>query len=787
MNIAQGLLEKPVVVGGPMQEEFQRYPALVMDAIRGQLCFSPVPPGDKRAADHVELPKKEIPIDAVEDEFASMIAALEHGALTKAEVEGALKIADAGKFAEKIKAAVHETHEDNNWADEIEAAHQLSRLSVLAVTLIDRLQKSLLTVEPFTEIRFQLTGRARAVLAIGWEAMVKHGQFPLRPRGARRFVDLQKQPCGALHFVSASDLDAGYFYTMGIAQSPEAQALRTMDLAFGLDGELIVPGQAVSPIPPFLAMATRLFAASVPTSSNISEEVQSIPIRNFPHPAAIDDLAPVRGGLLKPAVRPSSPENLATDLRQQLSRYEQEQASGKKSDPLTRLEGADTFVLPAIGAVYDATGLSKREMIHAINTACQLDPELNKKRKLLAFYIDVESAGHDRVGVITSAVDAAAALGMRYVAVADDDEDSWLPNLLEYLEADELNDIADYADAKNVIVTDGRPVDPVYTAATAAQRIQSVYTTLSVDILKMGMWLCLDALTARKVWSEILSNPHIPKQMLLMPIGIVEPWNAFCDNRDPNRTPLAILDPYEKIKFMIEEAALLNMPSLLTDTRHKATWVLLGRRTPQDKPHPREKFVYDSATGEIIGRTPDSARPLLSWEQFMDCERRARKAGIILGQAGSVEISQLFDIISDTTYDAAREGKNPATAIWTAETERVLSTRASQEGRDLQAQRSAAVSPFLAIFNRGVESHARIDGWLRYLAGSGKPDPLRGQLAEMRQKLSSILDKCMTAQTTDGKAYKQAFAEFRTAYLEYHNLLRDNFGAVRQRVASKWS
>jgi hypothetical protein len=78
-----------------------------------------------------------------------------------------------------------------------------------------------------------------------------------------------------------------------------------------------------------------------------------------------------------------------------------------------------------------------------------------------------------------------------------------------------------------------------FRAATSAQRIQSVYSTLAVDILKMGMWLCLDAIAARTVYRQLLTNPHIPEKMLLMPIGIVEPWNAFVDNRKPDRTPRA--------------------------------------------------------------------------------------------------------------------------------------------------------------------------------------------------------------------------------------------------------
>jgi len=780
----QGLVKEPPAAPAELQQQFQRYPALVTDVLQGRLRFCPVPPGDEHAITHIELPEQQIEIDVTAQEFEAMTSALELGALTKDEVAGALRLAKTGILTDEIQKAVGNVPQDG-WLAEIDGGHELARLSLLAVTVIDRLQKSLLKVEPFTAVNFQLTDKARAVLAIGWEATVKHGQFPLRPRGKKRFIELQKQPCGALHFVSASDLDAGYYYTMGIAQSPEAQALQTMDLGFGLDGELIVPGQAVSPIPPFLAMATRLFAASVPTSSNISEEVQSIPIRNFPHPAAIDDLAPVRGGMLKPAVRPASPEELVNDLRLQLSRYDQDQAQRAQGGGTSKLEGAEPYVPSDIGAVYDVTGMSPREIVHAINSACQLDPPLDQRRKLIALYLDVESTGHNRVETINQVVDAAATLGLRYVAVADNVEDAWLPNLLEYLDPDELNDVADHADAKGVIVTDGRPVDPVYTAATAAQRIQSVYTTLAVDILKMGMWLCLDALTARKVWREILSNPHIPAQMLLMPIGIVEPWNAFCDNRDLSKTPRAILDPYEKIKFMIEEAELLGMPSLLTDTRHKSTWVLLGRRTAKDKPHLREKFIYDPLTNAIIARATDSARPLLSWDQFMDCERRARKAGILLGQAGSVEIDQLFDIISDTTYDAAKEKKNPATAIWTAETERVLRTKAKQSTGDLQSQRSAAISPFLAVFNRAIESHARMDGWLRYLGDFEETDSLRATLAEKRGRLVSLLETCIAAQAGDG-IYRKAFADFRAAYLEYHNLIRDKFAAVRKSVADRW-
>lgn len=786
MKIVQELLNHPQTsTSGSSPVDRGRYSALIKAILSDRLSFRPAPPGDELSAVSLRIPSQTIKIDVTAGELQSMTDGLGSGALTSEEVSGALEIVNADANSRKTILAHVAESKLSGWGADLDTVHKLDNIALIAIQLIDRMQKSLLKVEPLTEVHFRFTPSAKTALAVGWEAMVKRGEFPLPPRGAKRFTALDESPCGGLHFVSASDLDSGFYYTMGIAMSPEAQANGTMDGTFGLDGELIVPGQAVSPIPPFLAMATRLFAASIPTSSNISEEVQSIPIRSFPHPESIDDLEPRRGGILKPPVRPNGPEELITDLRVQLSRYRQELKRKKAGDPLTRLEGASEFELPEIGAVYEVTGLNKRDTIYNMTRVFE-DPELNGQRKLISLYLNIEPTGSDRVGKINEVVDAARELGLKYVAVSDDVEDTWLPNLLEYLEPHELNSVAEYADEVGIIVTDGRPVDPVYTAATAAQRIQSVYSTLSVDILKMGMWLCLDALTARKVWREILSNPHIPSQMLLMPIGIVEPWSAFVDNRKTNRTPRAILDPFEKIKFMIEEAELLKMPSLLTDTRHKATWVLLGRKRPLDQPHLRERFIKDSETGEIIGRTKDSARPLLNWDEFMQCERLARKAGVLLGQAGSVEVGQLFQIISETTYDAAREGLNPATAIWTAETERVLRTRSGEVVGDLQTQRSAAVSPFLAVINRGMETHAKIDGWLRYLENAGTTDPLRKDLQRRRQVLADVLDDCIRAQRNDPKAYQGYFDTFRSSYLEYHNILTSSFNAVRERVAESW-
>src|SRR4030042_2066807 len=362
------------------------------------------------------------------------------------------------------------------------------------------------------------------------------------------------------------------------------------------------------------------------------------------------------------------------EIREQLKRYQSLVAS---TTPQER------EFLPDVGAAIDITEVSDSKVIPFVKSV--LKDFDNSEKAVIALFLFLSAEKGDpaatektfkmtpRVKKVCKAVDVAKETGLKYVAVCDQDEDEWLPNLLEYLTASELTYMADYLDKQGVIVCDGRPVDPVYTAATSAQRIQSVYTTLSVDILKMGMWLCLDALSARRVWRELLRNPHIPERMFLMPIGIIEPYSAFVDNRDRNRTPRPILDPFEKIKFMIEEAKTLGSPSLLTDTRHKTRWVLLGSVDKDLEPHVRE------AIGAV---------PLIGRKKFMECERMARDAGTLLGQAGSIETAQIFWMMSETTLDAAKERKNPATAIWTAETERVLRRADGSTLRgDLQAQR----------------------------------------------------------------------------------------------------
>jgi hypothetical protein len=690
----------------------------------------------------------------------------------------------------------------NNPIDSLHIVHELDYLATFAVNMIARLHDTLLRASPLVELHFHFSSTAKAVLALGWEAMLKRGIFPIPPQGNERIKALHSKPLGAMHFVSASDLDAGYHYTMGVALSPEAQSLGTTNVSYGLDGELIVPGQAVSPIPPFLAMGTRLFSAGIAVSSNISEEVQSIPMRNYPHPTANKDLKPIRSGIYQPPERFDTLDQLISDLKQQLWKNAQTQPlSSSQTNKRFIDHKMGNFALPPIKAVLEITEMTPDKIRYWVEEVLK-EKDLADHRKEIALYLNIETTRTHRISRVNEIVDIASEFGFKYVAIADNEKDEWLPNLLEYLEPYELNAIADHSDLKGVVVIDGRPVDPIYTAATSAQRIQSVYTTLSADILKMGMWLCLDALSARMVYRELLSHPHISNRMLLMPIGIVEPWNAFVDNRNTDKTPRAIIDPFEKIKFMIEEARELGIPSLLTDTRHKETWVLLGRKTDEDEPHPREDFMRDPITNTILCRTEKSAIPLLSWEEFMECERLARQAGIFLGQAGSIETFQLFRIISETTYDAAKEGKDPATGIWTAETERVLSTQNNNAlGMSLQSQRSAAVSPFLAIINRGFESHAKLDGWLHYLNDQhkGSDVSLREKLEQQRTNVNTQLLHLLEAQAkwrhhseqeqeqTLKAHYQETWDQFYNTYLDYHRLIKDNFFRIRNQVEKMWS
>lgn len=777
------------------KRQARNHPTLISLAMRGGdspekgLVFRPEPPGDQG---RIGMSVVKINVAVESSELETLFGGLGGGALSSDEVRAVLEEAKSeygvvcppelkGELLESCKPA----DEADQFGD-IVVSHHLENMALVAVRIVDRAQKALLKVEPFTEIRFEFSDEAKIALRLGWEAMAKHGRFPLPPKGPGRLNKLRERPVGMMHFVSASDGDAGYYYTMGVALSPEAQALGEMDLSYGLDGELIVPGQAVAPIPPMLAMSTRLFAASIPTSSNISEDIQSIPYSSFAHPE-VQDIAPARGYLFRPQPEPGEDRvrNAQEQIREQLTRYEVF---------VENTTSQDREFLPDVGAAIDISRLEDNSVIPFVQSILKDFNESDKAAIALFLFLGAEKG--DAAATATTfkmtpraektckAIDAAKEVGLKYVAVCDQDEDEWMPNLLEYFTASELTYLANYSDERGVIVCDGRPVDPVYTASTSAQRIQSVYTTLSVDILKMGMWLCLDALTARRVWRELQKNPHIPERMFLMPIGIIEPYSAFVDNRDRSRTPRPILDPFEKIKFMIEEAQVLGSPSLLTDTRHKSRWVLLGSVDKDMKPHVRE------AIGAI---------PLMGRGKFMECERLARKARILLGQAGSIEAEQIFSIMSETTLDAAKEGQNPATAIWTAETERVLRRADGSTLRgNLQAQRRASIMPYLAVTNRANESHAKLNGWLEYLQSKGQGDEaLRGSLLEKRESLKSLQNKYLDAGAKLGETpasdspqaladYKESWEKFRTAFCDYHAEIKENFKPVSDKVANLW-
>ncbi|MBK7143333.1 MAG: hypothetical protein IPH75_14760 [bacterium] len=130
-----------------------------------------------------------------------------------------------------------------------------------------------------------------------------------------------------------------------------------------------------------------------------------------------------------------------------------------------------------IHIVIDVTDMSAAKVNHWVNEAlAKIDhPQMLPN---IALHLNIESTGKDRISRILEIVDCAAKLHLPAVAISDDQEDQWLPNLLEYLEPWELDIIADHSDDVGVVVIDGRPVDPIYTAATSAQRIQSVYSTL---------------------------------------------------------------------------------------------------------------------------------------------------------------------------------------------------------------------------------------------------------------------------------------------------------------------
>ncbi len=761
----------------PFTRPGRRLSIFVEELLTDRLRFYPEVPRSGRASGGatlgLDIPKVPVPVDIDATTQERAMKALHAGALPRAVVEVMLTDLEVG--APTIAANLPPP---GGTPDPARASEAAAQLGTAAVQVAQRVHEALFKVIPLSDLEFRLSDRAKLILALGWESIVRLGRFPIQPNGAQRMHRISSRPCGAFHFVSASDLDRGFYYTLGIAQSPEAQAQQSLDVGFGLDGELIIPGQAVSPIPPLLALATRLFASGIPTSSNISEEVQSIPLRAFPQPAAYNDLVPIRPG--QTGRRPAS-SNVFEAIDDVLGQLQQ--SDGRfEVDAVLDVTGLDEVQAEAAARAVLSHAAIREASAHLEQRLKELD---RGRKARIALFLNVQQVA-DRVRATENVIDLAQRLKVQYVAVCSDEENYWLPNLAEYFTAEQLNRIADYADARDVCVIDARPVDSEYTAATACQRIQSVMSSLAVDILKLGMWLCLDARSARDVWRLIRNTPAFASQMVLMPIGIVEPWSAFIDNRRVGKTGRAIADPFEKIRFMIEEAAHLGMPSLLTDTRHKETWLLLGAKSGDMDPHPRE-------TGH--------ATSLLSWDEFMQCERLARQNGVFLGQAGSVEMSQMFRVISETTLDAARDGCNPATAVWTAETERVIRKPKTQTTTiALQRERSADVSPFLAVVNRAEESHARLDGWIRFLEEYFASEPGRvTPLAALRQRLDSLHHGVLTAQdalvlaeediaggSKDLDRLRRCWVEYRQKFIEYHSAIRGNFLSIRDQVEAAW-
>ncbi len=762
-------------LGNKGKREERRRSVFVDRLLNDELVLSPIPPGGRGKNPILSNPPVDVPVDITDETERGMWRALAVGALSPSTIPTILREVKFTKRPEVPARAATINHSE----DVIAVEGALNQLGMCAIRAARATHDALLKAPvPFMEFRIRLSDRAKLALALGWEAIARSGKYPLPPYGLGRLRKVDAAPAGAFHFVSASDSDAGYFYTMGIALSPEAQALKTTNVSFGLDGELIVPGQAVSPIPPLLSLASRLFASGIMSSSNISEEQHSIPIRAFPQPDNYTDLKPIRPGLTPVEPAQGDPKIAIPAIVLQLERN----GGRYEIDGVIDISG----LKQSVAREFAKKVLKSPEILSAHKKSVgKLNPDKQKPlNQRLALFYNVDRT-HNKVARTTAmreSIDLAKELGLKYLAVIDDVEDTWLPGIHEYFDYAEMNDLTRYADKKGVIIIDARPVDPMYTSSTALQRIQSVMTTLSVDILKMGMWLTLDATTSEAVWNQIQTNPAISRGMCLMPIGIVEPWSAFVDNRDPNRNARAIITPFSKIKFMINEAERMGMRSLLTDTRHKQNWVLLGARDGDFPPHPREGNGVTS---------------LLSWKEFMECERMARKARILLGQAGSIEVSQIFQIISGTTYDAAQDALNPATAFWTAETERVLrSPHAVKSDENLQEQRSASVDPYLAVVNRIYESHAKVDGWLQFLADRSQKKPKekegflqsKAALLKLKKKAEDAQDKTLeqlSQKNKDGAV--AAWAECRDAFEKYHGSVREEFGRIRQLVTDEWA
>ncbi|MBK7143334.1 MAG: hypothetical protein IPH75_14765 [bacterium] len=234
-------------------------------ALSGQLKFRPTPPGHEKTKldSDLKLRQAQVQAKALPGQLSTLKLNILNCMISHDELESAATEANISAALRHELITSSSTNDLLDWSSNLTANHSLDRMGLLAVELVNSIHCLLLDVPPLTEIEVNCDEEARAILSFGWLAIIKRGTFPITPSGQEQIRSVLSSPCGSLHFVSASDLDGGFNYTLGIALSPECQALRDIHGSFGLDGELIVPGQAVSPIPPTLAMSSRMFSAGI--------------------------------------------------------------------------------------------------------------------------------------------------------------------------------------------------------------------------------------------------------------------------------------------------------------------------------------------------------------------------------------------------------------------------------------------------------------------------------------------------------------------------------------------
>jgi hypothetical protein len=97
--------------------------------------------------------------------------------------------------------------------------------------------------------------------------------------------------------------------------------------------------------------------------------------------------------------------------------------------------------------------------------------------------------------------------------------------------------------------------------------------------------------------------------------------------------------------------------------------------------------------------------------------------------------------------------------------------------------------------NRGIESHAKLDGWLRFLNYKGvNVEQLQEDLEDRRKKLTGLIERCLedqqkwkqTPSSTTLADYQKAWDRFTEEYIAYHNIIKKNFVKYRDAVATEW-